>query len=592
MNFYEYGFLIVFYPLVGICSSTEWIIPILKYGFRDFVPIWFTKEYTDNYFYFARIKHIATTGLLNGDPVVYEYRNRLHPHNTYQGSLFFCGIWERFIKFPFISYFATTFIYPILHFSVLSWLSYEICGNFAYAVLVASLILIRLPRYLFDIKRVPNILFTSFHLSLLVTAGYFYILNENSIFAMSCLSFLTIISPVISPQNFMISFFFSSGLLVRNIASSQINIPFFALTIFLYAIVAAWSLMNYKEIKRYWEYAHISYYLPLSQTIRDTVIFLILPTLLYVLLLLSDTVADIKIFFTVIIFSMLCSSISAFIFFKSRVYAYVQTIKRGYIITSIFLSMQIAPLLTKDILPFLSLKILSYIILLYIGYLFFSSFRRQLTGSRFEIYKDHDKRELINWASNLNTSDVIVTLDFDAATSLPVYTPAFFYIPQRMLSTSYEEELWDRLYEVCFMFNISCDEFESFINGISLFSNNKNGIKYNTTYQYLMYAKFYEYYLQKTEYSNEDFINGTSSWGHLKSNFKDKPEIFNLPPAFVDKKIEKYREFTVQSPQKLKNNATYALINKMAEFSKPLRMQDCILVFENKTYKVYAIKQS
>src|SRR3989338_8739042 len=174
---------------IGIIFSVSWLYPLSvqagSKGKFSFVHIRYGPHtQDDNYFYYAHIREVIDGHFLSGDPATFENKNKLSPHVSYSFSLLMCSLGGLISKNTAHAYYFNYFIYPALNFLVIYYLLLLITNSKYLSVFSSLLIIFMLIILLFLIceKKV------------------------RSLFKDMSLIFCLGISPLVSAQNFFVSY--------------------------------------------------------------------------------------------------------------------------------------------------------------------------------------------------------------------------------------------------------------------------------------------------------------------------------------------------------------------------------------------------
>ncbi len=457
---------------VAVRFSAPWLISVIRHGYSDFIPVRYTHGLaSDNYYQYTRIKKIIDGDLLVTDPLVHEYGKRHHAHATYQGSLFFCALPGFFRREVGDAYMGSTAIYPALQFVLLATLAAILTNDIGFGLLAASAV------YSLDatrnLERTPNILFTGAHLALVCLLGWERLYSAPSLAADALLAFCVAISPVVSVANMIFTAYFMLGLILRDLGAAWSAHWFYAACLAGWLPFALWTLPNIRASKDMFVFGDATGE-GLRRVLKITLgCYLILPTLIYAAQA-AWVGANVYFYGLVLAAAILCF-LTPLLHSRSS-FGPNLTVVRGTVTVTLLVGtcnlwhMAVAAAnflagksglesMADDASLAAGVACAATALLLAVR-----KARQSLAAQndRARLMHDKDFHELTRWAKGLSAKDVVLTLDFDVNTNLPMYTPAGFYIPQAIQSTAREEEIWLRLFEACRLLGVSRQSFQGF----------------------------------------------------------------------------------------------------------------------------------
>ena len=591
--------------------SWKYIAPLLRNGSKEMLPIWTLTDLSDDddYFYFARIQKIFGASPFNGDPLIMENAAKAHPHSTYQASLFFCGFLRLFTKNTMACFFAARLFYPALHFLLLSQTFLLATPSYGLAFFTALLVLDRGGTE-YVRSRVPNILFTSVHLSMFFLCGYWYWTGTlglpGSIAFAACIA----VSPVISVLNGLFVFF-SLGVLSLCSFSQLMGNPALVGTIIFFSLpIAAFALRGYRTFPTLLPYADSSdvyfskrrFRLNITRQFGNRIAAVALLFLASIFLKKTDILYPVLICAgaaSCMTFTYITQSRHAVSVLIERCLTHITTLAAIFAFL-LFIAPYLATiegLGTIDMLA--ALAAVCYAALL---------FKRKYAIPA-PVFLDKDKKELTLWAETISKHEVIVSLDFFTSLSLPAYTHAWFYIPQLILSSANDDEVWERLYDVCALHKVSPKAFEDFTERLLPCASPRTPetLPYIAAGQYLTYYQYNNEMREKARYTRESYNEGIDFMSFVSNKIreaqKESPDHIArgwcLPPKVTAQRnrayVDRLRELHGNSPLRFK--ATLVLFGTEAPLSGSLTRAEiersgAVPLFCNTTYAVFSLEDT
>ena len=593
----------------AVSLNFRYIVAFVREGCRTLLPIWALTDLpdSDDYYYFARMQKIVGGHLLNGDPLVFEDAAKPHSHSTYQISLFFCGIFRFFTRSTTACFFGTRLLYPALHFLLLAWAFFLATHSYGLSY-IGALVVLNRGGTASNRVRVPNILFTSLHLSLFFLCGFWYwsgnITPWNTLLLAACIA----VSPVISLLN---AFFVAAavGVLAAFSLPSLPDHPVLIIaTLLLSAPIAFFAMRGFFAFRRIEKYADCSeVYFPKHRfTLNITRQFanrLVVVVGIFILARLThggDTTYPLLV-------SLAALGCVGYVYATKTRHAVTILIERclthvttlaaifsGYL----FIAPYTAGLLGNDAVDAL---------LVTAAVLYAALALRRATDQTVFQYADADKKELTLWAETLSGDEVIVSLDFFAALSLPAYTRAWFYIPQLILSRATDDETWQRLYDVCLLHRVGEREFRDFTERLLPCASPRTPetLPYIAAGLHLTYFQYHDEIRERAGYTAAAYAQGIDfkTWVNRKTAAaqNETPDGvargWCLPPEVAVRRNREYveRRKTVIAASPLRFYATHVLFGRDAPLvggltRASMEHAEAAPVFSNASYAVYTVE--
>ena len=455
---------------ISIIYTSVWLIPCFLYGYKDYIPIWnhnASNGYHDDYFYYTRIKKIIDGDFLNSDPIIKDFHERPHIHCSYQLSYFAGSIFALKTKNIYHAFFGNTLFYPLLHSFVVFCFSYLITNSYAAALLTTVLFTVYIEYG--TLRRFPNIMFTGIHVMLVGLYALLYTDNALSL-PLSCL-FIPVIglSPVISLPNMLFAATVTFLTIVIDIEKALAFWPFFSVSGLLALVLFLYTLKHDKSRAELFKFAHFSpketalaeiksygkrYVLPLAAALPVYALAGGGSSKALALLLAASLIAPLVVY----IQSKNIDFASRLILRGSAEFTFVA----GY---AALLSVVVSAAngmgrYTPMVVDVCMLGVAVFLITRQAG----KEIRTE--SARAPVRIKPTLRELVAWSQKLGPDENILTLDFDLNINLPVYTPAYFFLPHAIQSTATEEEIWTRFEDACAFFQVSAADYFRFINAL------------------------------------------------------------------------------------------------------------------------------
>ena len=485
---------------IGIIFSVSWLYPLSvqagSKGKFSFVPIRYGPHtQDDNYFYYAHIREVIDGHFLSGDPATFENKNKLSPHVSYSFSLLMCSLGGLISKNTAHAYYFNYFIYPALNFLVIYYLLLLIT-NSKYLSVFSSLLIIFIeipfrPKNviyfineffkggdilsLCNITRTPDILFTNIHIFMLIILLFLICEKKvRSLFKDMSLIFCLGISPLVSAQNFFVSYavycFVTLMYLKEKALRKRLLVCFFISLIIsspgIFLIIKAYPVF--------------------IKVMSD---FFTMPGFIFSGISINFLIAGLKLLFVPFLCLLfikfphkkfILSAISGiaavylFLTFASGTYASGKIIRRGAellfaaLVTGAFIAFMLDIIAGRRLVSGKALrkKIRIGIIFLTVFLLFSCLFNQyQIHKNKHRYYNDQEFKNLYLWSMRTaKVNEVALTLDFDLLTNLIVYSPLDVYIPQVVLSPASTEERLRRFYETLKFYGVTPGEFGSLLD--------------------------------------------------------------------------------------------------------------------------------
>lgn len=506
-----------------ISLNSAYLRNLLRNDHENSLPIWTLTDLPDDddYFYFARIQKIMSGRLLNGDPLLLENASKPHPHCTYQLSLLFCGIFRIFTKSTTIVLFAARLVYPALHTILLIYTFFTASRSLGLSAL-AALITLNRGGTIYNRARIPNILFTSIHLSLFFILGYLYLSEAPGSLLTLVLALTIAASPVISLLN---SVFIIITLIVfcaAHLPDLALHIELIALTVVLSIPTSAFALRaasSFSILRKYGDSSDS--YFPISRFkhgIKRQFLNRVLVVLCAHIIFYPTGITGSKLYpLMITISSVICFLIIYFFCTKHKTSIMIERcLTHITTIAAIFCVYLVA---SPYSIPITSNKLIDGLIFfattIYAVYLLKRTAKHSIAS-----YHDRHKKELTAWAEGLSDKEIIASLDFYTLLSLPAYTRAWFYIPQLILSSAADDEVWARLYDVCALHGVTQDEFAHFTARLLPYAaaRSSENLPYIAAGQYLTYYQYNDHLRTKSGFTRSHHEQGINlaTWAQQK----------------------------------------------------------------------------
>ncbi|MFP5240151.1 MAG: hypothetical protein ACLGQW_10000, partial [Acidobacteriota bacterium] len=465
------GVLVILCVAARFCAV--WLAPVFRHGYETFVPVRYAPgQLSDDYFYFARIRDLIDGDLLNTDPLLLENKHRPHTHSTYQLSLWFCALPGLFKRDTIHAFIGTMALYPALQFAALASLGWLCTGSAGVGLLAASAAYY--PKANRDLERVPNTLFTGLHLALAGLLCWELLYQPPSLAVNAALVLVVGASPVVSMANMLFCIYMILGLALHDLQAAW-NAPWLYLACMAAALPPAlWSQRNIRAGKDLYPFGNICYLGDLNKAVRTSLLrYLAAPAAVYALQALCFGVH--AYFYGMVFVTAALCFLTAWLQ-SGNIFAANLTLIRGSVTLTLLVGVLNAYHLVAGTAALLAGwagageipwampaagAVCATAALALAGRKALQALRAE--NARAGAPHDREFRQLADWSKTLSPKDVILTLDFDVNTSLPVYTPACFYVPQAMLSTALEDEIWQRMFEACRFLGVSFPALMGFL---------------------------------------------------------------------------------------------------------------------------------
>lgn len=198
----------IFLLLIVTYFSIHWMIPIWKEqatgGAYRYLPIhYYPGSYSDDYFYYSRIREVIDGHIYSGDHATIEHKFESTPHATYSFSFFLGSVGGWISKQTQHAYFTNFVVFPALSFIGLVILGLQMELSVGVVVAISAYVLLSSVH----VERTPNCLITNVFLNFLAICLYQKFERRNASRRWDlALIFLLGISSVTSVPNMFISY--------------------------------------------------------------------------------------------------------------------------------------------------------------------------------------------------------------------------------------------------------------------------------------------------------------------------------------------------------------------------------------------------
>jgi hypothetical protein len=608
-SFYQnlsfFYFLFFFSLLFSLYHSIHWILPYLEYG-DNYLPIKYgTFQYDrggDDYFYYTYVREIVDNGILFDDPISSENNGIYSIYNTYNLTFFFASLFSIFTKNTSDIYILNYIFFSSLNFFIVGLFINFFLKNKNQCFLVTFVVLFFSPIFnfsynfqyikdiflvIFDFKniivypnqiyRFPTLLFTNLHIFLttFILINFFSAnFNKNYLFIISLIVVVGI-SPYISVHNFIITysmiiflllcyyktvfknFFFINIIILICVLISFPGIllllrSFFDLNI-IQSINVEKELMNpIENSKEFYFFNNFFFYKELFKY------FIIVTPIIFIK-------NDKKKIILTVVFSILFP----YFFFLTTYginFSYKIMSRGGEILLNSIIIIYYLLIYEK----FFSKK--NYYINKFFGYSFIASilffvsviFMSEIKVTNYKLknknFYDKDFSELTKWInSEVTERKTFLSIDPDIYINIPIYTNLDTYMHHYVIGRSTLENRVERFVRLSKYYGIS----EERISEI-LFTFNKD---VNNKY----------YYIEETIYSQDKILSKKMIENHYIKNII----IDVIKKTNSDLKFS--YDYLVTSDFDRNHISKNSLAASIVNENK--------LIFENKIYKVYSIKE-